>query len=71
MYAIRSYYVAPNLFNDTNGDYLGTDKQVYNNPGFDNYTVFSLWDTYRAAHPLFTLIQPNRINDIVNSYNFV
>jgi len=59
--------IAPNLFNDTNGDYRGTDKNVYENPGFDNYTVFSLWDTYRAAHPLFTLVQPNRVNDMVNS----
>ncbi|WP_167608423.1 GH92 family glycosyl hydrolase [Maribellus sediminis] len=59
--------IAPNLFNDTNGDYRGTDKEVYTEPGFDNYTVFSLWDTYRAAHPLFTLVQPNRVNDFVNS----
>ena len=59
--------IAPNLFNDTNGDYRGTDKEVYRNPGFDNYTVFSLWDTYRAAHPLFTLTQPRRVNDMVNS----
>lgn len=59
--------IAPSLFNDTNGDYRGTDKKVYNTPGFDNYTIFSLWDTYRAAHPLFTLVQPNRVNDFVNS----
>ncbi|SHF25927.1 alpha-1,2-mannosidase, putative [Mariniphaga anaerophila] len=59
--------IAPSLFNDANGDYRGTDKEVYSTPGFDNYTVFSLWDTYRAAHPLFTLIQPNRVNDFVNS----
>ena len=59
--------IDPNLFNDTNGDYRGTDKQVYQNPGFNNYTVFSLWDTYRAAHPLFTLVHPDRVNDIVNS----
>lgn len=59
--------IAPSLFNDSNGDYRGTDKQVYQSPGFDNYTVFSLWDTYRAAHPLFTLVQPNRTNDLVNS----
>lgn len=59
--------IAPNLFNDVNGDYRGTDKEIYADPGFDNYTVFSLWDTYRAAHPLFTLVQPNRVNDFVNS----
>ena len=71
---LRTFYtslyhtmIAPNLFNDTNGDYRGTDKEVHSNPGFDNYTVFSLWDTYRAAHPLFTLTQPKRVNDMVNS----
>ena len=58
---------APYLFNDVNGDYRGTDKVVRRNPGFENYTTFSLWDTYRAAHPLFTLVQPERVNDFVNS----
>lgn len=58
---------APSLFNDTDGTYRGTDKEVYENPGFNNYSVFSLWDTYRAAHPLFTLVQPNKVNDFVNS----
>ena len=71
---LRTFYtalyhtmIAPSLFNDTDGTYRGTDKVVYANPGFDNYSVFSLWDTYRAAHPLFTLVQPNRVNDFVNS----
>jgi predicted alpha-1,2-mannosidase len=65
--AIYHLYTAPALFNDHNGDYRGTDKQVYPNPGFKNYTVFSLWDTYRAAQPLFTLLQPDRVSDMVNS----
>lgn len=59
--------IAPSLFNDYNGDYRGTDKKVYQNAGFNNYTVFSLWDTYRAAHPLFTITQPERVDDMVNS----
>ncbi len=59
--------IAPSLFDDTNGDYRGTDKEVYTNPGFKNYTTFSLWDTYRAAHPLFTIFQPERVDDFVNS----
>lgn len=57
----------PSLFNDGNGDYRGADGQVYKNPGFNNYSVFSTWDTYRAAHPLYTLINPNRVNDFVQS----
>lgn len=59
--------VAPSLFNDHNGDYRGTDKQVYLKATFANMTTFSLWDTYRSAHPLFTLTQPRRVSDMVNS----
>jgi predicted alpha-1,2-mannosidase len=65
--ALYHAFIAPVLFNDYNGDYRGTDKQVYSNPGFTNYSIFSLWDTYRAAHPLYTIVQPERVNDMVNS----
>lgn len=59
--------VAPSLFNDHNGDYRGADKQVHAKASFANMTTFSLWDTYRSAHPLFTLTQPKRVSDMVNS----
>ncbi len=59
--------IAPSLFNDANGDYRGADHEVHQNPGHETYTTFSLWDTYRAAHPLFTLFQPERVNDFVNT----
>lgn len=59
---------APSLFNDANGDYLGTDKKVYTKPGFNSYTTFSLWDTYRAFHPLYTILHPDKVNDIVKSF---
>lgn len=59
---------APSIFNDANGDYRGTDKKVYKNAGFTNYTTFSLWDTYRALHPLYTITHPDKINDIVKSF---
>ena len=59
--------IAPALFNDCNGDYRGADKQVHRNPGFDTYTTFSLWDTYRAAHPLFTLTQPDRVGQFIQT----
>jgi predicted alpha-1,2-mannosidase len=65
--AIYHTMVAPSIFNDHNGDYRGTDKKVYPAAGFTNLTTFSLWDTYRAAHPLYTLTQPERVNDMVNS----
>ncbi len=59
--------IAPSIFNDHNGDYWGTDKQVHNKAGFTNLTTFSLWDTYRAAHPMYTLLQPEKVSDMVNS----
>lgn len=59
--------IAPSLFNDVNGDYRGTDKKVYEKAPFQNYTTFSLWDTYRAAMPLMTIIHPDRMNDIINT----
>ena len=59
--------IAPSLFNDANGDYRGADHEVHQNPGHQTYTTFSLWDTYRAAHPLFTLVQPERVSDFVNT----
>lgn len=65
--ALYHALIAPVLFNDANGDYCGTDKKVYENAPFDNYSIFSLWDTYRAAHPLFTIIQPERVTDLVQS----
>ena len=65
--ALYHTMIAPILFNDVNGDYRGTDKKVYKNASFENYTVFSLWDTYRAAHPLFTIFQTDRVADMVQS----
>ncbi|MFL2623230.1 MAG: GH92 family glycosyl hydrolase [Flavobacteriaceae bacterium] len=59
--------IAPNLYHDVNGEYRGTDKKVYSDTTFTNYTLFSLWDTYRAAHPLYTITHPERVSDMVNS----
>jgi predicted alpha-1,2-mannosidase len=59
--------IAPSVFNDVNGDYWGTDKKVHNSTSFTNLTTFSLWDTYRAANPLYTIIQPERVNNMVNT----
>ncbi|WP_324677371.1 GH92 family glycosyl hydrolase [Hymenobacter sp. GOD-10R] len=65
--ALYHTMIAPSIFNDHNGDYWGTDKQVHKNASFTNLTTFSLWDTYRAAHPLFTILQPERVNDMVST----
>lgn len=71
---LRTFYTAmyhafttPVLFNDVNGDYRGADQKVYNDTGFQNYSIFSLWDTYRAAHPFYTLTQPERVNDFIKT----
>lgn len=60
--------IAPSVFDDANGDYRGTDKKIYHKPGFTNYTTFSLWDTYRAFHPLFTFLHQDKVSDVVNSF---
>ena len=65
--ALYHTMVAPSLFNDVNGDYRGSDMKVYKNAKFTNYTTFSLWDTYRAYHPLYTIIHPEKMNDIANT----
>ncbi len=65
--AMYHAFLQPNLFNDVDNDYRGTDGQVYENASFPNYTVFSLWDTYRAAHPLYTIVQPERVPDFVKT----
>jgi predicted alpha-1,2-mannosidase len=59
--------LAPVIYNDVSGSYRGYDKQNHPNPGFQNYTTFSIWDIYRTEWPLLTLLQPSRINDMVQS----
>jgi predicted alpha-1,2-mannosidase len=65
--ALYHTMIAPCLFNDFDKSYRGTDKKVYNHPGFDNYSVFSLWDIYRSTAPLSTLIHGDKVNDFMNS----
>ena len=59
--------LAPNLFMDVDGRYRGMDKEIHTADNFENYTVFSLWDTFRAEHPLFTIIEQERTNDFINA----
>jgi predicted alpha-1,2-mannosidase len=60
-------FLAPNLYQDVNGEYRGFDQNIHKAKGFTEYSVFSLWDTYRATHPLFALIQSRRDADMINS----
>jgi predicted alpha-1,2-mannosidase len=61
-------YLNPNLFMDVDGKYRGTDGKVHQTKDFTNYTVFSLWDTFRATHPLFSITQQKRTNDFVKTF---
>ena len=65
--ALYHLMTAPSVFCDVNGDYRGADGQNYHGD-FTNYTTFSLWDTYRAAHPLMTLIMPERQRDFAETF---
>jgi predicted alpha-1,2-mannosidase len=65
--AMYHSFLSPVVFSDVNGDYRGIDQNIHKEDGFKNYTIFSLWDTYRALHPLFTIVQQERTNDIINS----
>lgn len=60
-------FLAPNIYEDVNGEHRGMDQNIYQKKDFTNYTIFSLWDTYRAEHPLFTLIQSKRDSDMINA----
>ena len=60
-------FLHPFIFQDSDGSYRGLDKNIHKTEGWNNLTVFSLWDTYRALHPLFNLVQQPVQADIANS----
>ncbi len=59
--------INPSVYMDVDGQYRGIDHNIHKAQGFDNYTVFSLWDTYRALHPLLNIINPQHNTHMVNS----
>ncbi|WP_438862500.1 GH92 family glycosyl hydrolase [Neptunicella sp.] len=65
--ALYHAYQAPSIYQDVNGQYRGVDGDVHQSDNFVNYTTFSLWDTYRALHPLLTFLEPERTGDMVQS----
>lgn len=65
--ALYHTYINPTVYMDVNNEYRGLDQNVHKADGFTNYTTFSLWDTYRALHPLFNILQPQRNQDMVRS----
>ena len=66
--ALYHTMIAPTIYSDVDGQYYGPDKKVHQADGWVNYSTFSLWDTFRAAHPLLTYTQPERVNDMVKSF---
>ncbi len=72
---MRNFYTAlyhtaivPNINQDVDGQYRGRDNQIHTATDFTNYSVFSLWDTYRGAHPLYTIIDQKRTLDYIHSF---
>jgi len=65
--ALYHSFLVPNLFMDIDKQYRGRDFQTHSAEGFDYYTIFSLWDTFRGEHPLFTLTQQKRTNDFIKT----
>ncbi len=59
--------LSPVIFEDADDSYRGLDQNIHQSEGFTNYSIFSLWDTFRALHPLYNLIQPDRNADFINS----
>ncbi|HQQ93101.1 MAG TPA: GH92 family glycosyl hydrolase [Bacteroidia bacterium] len=66
--ALYHCFIHPSLSMDVDGQYLGRDLKVHKAEGFTVYSVYSLWDTYRALHPLFTLLEADRTNDFIQSF---
>ncbi|MEM6641349.1 MAG: GH92 family glycosyl hydrolase [Bacteroidota bacterium] len=66
--ALYHTMIAPNLYQDADGRFRSTDLQIHQAEDFTNYTVFSLWDTYRSTHPLYHLIERERSKDFINTF---
>jgi predicted alpha-1,2-mannosidase len=65
--ALYHSFLSPTVYMDVNNEYKGLDQNAHTAKGFINYTTFSLWDTYRALHPLFNIVQSKRNRDMINS----
>jgi len=66
--ALYHSYLSPNTFSDFDGRYRGMDNEIHHSDRRMQYTVFSLWDTFRSTHPLFTITQEKRTNDFINTF---
>ena len=60
--------IVPNVYSDLDGKYRGRDNKIHNATGYTQYSVFSLWDTFRAAHPMYALIDKKRSLDFIKTF---
>ena len=65
--AMYHAFMSPVVYEDVDGQYRGLDQRIRQSKGFTKYTIFSLWDTFRALHPLLNILQPERSSDMINS----
>lgn len=66
--ALYHCFIHPSIASDVDGNYLGRDKKIHKAENYTHYSVFSLWDTYRALHPLLTIIDTKRTSDFINTF---
>ena len=66
--ALYHSMLAPTIYSDVDGSYMGADRKIHKAEGWTNYSTFSLWDTFRASHPLFTYTQPERANEMIKGF---
>lgn len=66
--ALYQSMCAPTIFSDVDGKYKGGDGSERTAEGYTNYSTFSLWDTFRATHPLYTIMHPRKVNHMVKSF---
>ncbi len=66
--ALYHSFLQPNVFTDADGRYLGRDLKIHRAEGYTQHTVFSLWDTFRAAHPLYTILETRRTRDFIRTF---
>jgi len=67
--ALYHTMIHPSLYTDADGKYRGRDGEVHEATDFVNYSIFSLWDTFRGAHPLYAIIDPARVNDFIKTFD--
>lgn len=65
--ALYHTQLAPMTFEDVQGQYKGVDGEIHSSDGYTKHTIFSLWDTFRAAHPLYTITNEDQVSDFINS----